>query len=322
MQSSRNRISVHHPHLWKGEPFRELTFAKRKTGGRDHTGQIVVRHIGGGHKQRIRNVDFYRFVPGIHDVIRLEYDPGRSGHIALLKRRDARSATERTEEEKIANHIATSGRDDLFPVDAKESVMSGWSYILAPDGLRAGDTVRSFRMGIPQDYVEGWYDVRKSNVVTAAEKDAESRGSLVVVNDDPSSPQTVNPPIEAAARERAGVDRLTPRALALLRTETLRPGNVLPLYLIPPGTQVHNLSLKPMAKMRLVRSAGTSAEVMGHQDLKGEPIGGLDVLYLGGHMRADGSSTKPRGWTVVKMSSGEIRKIAPGGCATIGKVSK
>ena len=232
------------------------------------------------------------------------------------------SENEREDEEKITSQIARSGRDGLFPRDAKESVLSGWSYILAPDGLRAGDSVRSFRMGIPQDYVEGWYDVRQSNILTAAEKAVEADPGLVRINDDPAAPQTVDAPIEASARERAGVERITPRALALLRTETLRPGNVLPLYLIPPGTHVHNLSMKPTAKMRMVRSAGTSAEVMGHQNLKGDPVGGLDVLHLGGHMRSDGTSTKQTGWTVVKMSSGEIRKIAPGGCATIGKVSK
>ncbi|KAI9596051.1 translation protein SH3-like domain-containing protein [Syncephalis fuscata] len=72
-------------HLWKGRPIRELTVAKRNKGGRNNTGRITVRHRGGGHRRRIRLLDWRRHTPGIHEVIRLEYDPGRTAHIALLK---------------------------------------------------------------------------------------------------------------------------------------------------------------------------------------------------------------------------------------------
>ena len=74
-----------YPYLHKGRPIRSLTVAKRSTGGRNHTGRITVRHRGGGHKRRIRMVDFTRFTPGEQTVQRIEYDPGRSAHIALLK---------------------------------------------------------------------------------------------------------------------------------------------------------------------------------------------------------------------------------------------
>lgn len=72
-----------YPYLHKGKPMRFLTVAKRGTGGRNHHGKITVRHRGGGHKRRIRLVDFYRRKAGSQTVQRIEYDPGRSAHIAL-----------------------------------------------------------------------------------------------------------------------------------------------------------------------------------------------------------------------------------------------
>ncbi|KAJ7630814.1 translation protein SH3-like domain-containing protein [Roridomyces roridus] len=79
------------PHIWEGRPVIQLTIAKRKKGGRNSSGRITVRHRGGGHRQRIRTLDFRREEPGVHDVVRIEYDPGRSAHIALLKNRDPKA---------------------------------------------------------------------------------------------------------------------------------------------------------------------------------------------------------------------------------------
>ncbi len=105
----RHVVSIKTPGLWKGAPFRALTTEKRKTGGRDNYGHISTRHIGGGHKQRYRLIDFKRKKDGIvAKVERLEYDPNRSAHIALICYADGER-----------------------------------SYILAPKGLKAGDTVVS-----------------------------------------------------------------------------------------------------------------------------------------------------------------------------------
>eukprot|EP00698_Gefionella_okellyi_P023631 TRINITY_DN8129_c0_g1_i1.p1 TRINITY_DN8129_c0_g1~~TRINITY_DN8129_c0_g1_i1.p1 ORF type:complete len:275 (+),score=36.81 TRINITY_DN8129_c0_g1_i1:55-879(+) len=96
--------------LWKGEPIKGLTYGLRKHGGRSTTtGQIAVRHIGGGHKQSYRKIDFRRDlinVPGV--VVRKEYDPCRTAHIALV----------------------------AYP----QNILS---YILAPEGIKPGDIVRS-----------------------------------------------------------------------------------------------------------------------------------------------------------------------------------
>ncbi|KAI3392583.1 hypothetical protein diail_5495 [Diaporthe ilicicola] len=106
-------------HLWKGKPHRALTLPKKgqARGGRNNTGKVTVRHRGGGHKRRIRTVDFDRRAPGPHLVERIEYDPNRSAHIALLSNR-------------------ANGKK---------------SYIIAADGMRAGDVIHSYRAGIPKD---------------------------------------------------------------------------------------------------------------------------------------------------------------------------
>lgn len=109
-----------HEHLYKGRPVRELTAPKRRTAGRNNTGKITIRGRGGGHKKRVRFVDTHRLEGGKQTVLRIEYDPNRSGHLALLK------------------HNATGNL----------------SYILAASGLRAGDVVESFRSGLPKDFME------------------------------------------------------------------------------------------------------------------------------------------------------------------------
>ncbi|MBO6257769.1 MAG: 50S ribosomal protein L2 [Succinivibrio sp.] len=105
----RHVVQVKTPGLWKGKPVASLVVEKRKTGGRDNYGHISTRHIGGGHKQKYRLVDFKRQKDGVEAVVeRIEYDPNRSSNIALI--------------------LYTDGSR---------------SYILAPKGLNVGDKVVS-----------------------------------------------------------------------------------------------------------------------------------------------------------------------------------
>jgi ribosomal protein L2 len=122
-------------HLWKGRPFLPLTFAKKGhgKGGRNNSGRVTIRHRGGGHKRRIRTVDFLRMAPGPHTVERIEHDPGRSAHIALL------------------NEEATGRK----------------SYIVAAEGMRAGDVVQSYRAGIPKDLLDSMGGVVDPGVLAA-----------------------------------------------------------------------------------------------------------------------------------------------------------
>src|SRR5438067_10492616 len=81
----RGMVKVVNADLYKGRPLAALVEKKSKTAGRNNNGHITTRHIGGGHKQHYRLVDFVRNKDGIPaKVERIEYDPNRSAHIALV----------------------------------------------------------------------------------------------------------------------------------------------------------------------------------------------------------------------------------------------
>src|SRR5438045_587848 len=93
--------------ITKWTPQRSLLEPKKKSGGRNNCGRMTSRHIGGGHKQHYRKVDFKRRKHGVAaEVVGIEYDPNRSARIALIKYSDGEL-----------------------------------SYILAPNGLRVGSMV-------------------------------------------------------------------------------------------------------------------------------------------------------------------------------------
>ncbi len=78
-------VKVVEEQLHKGEPYGPLLEKKSKSGGRNNLGRITTRHQGGGHRQRYRIIDFKRNKDGVPGrVERLEYDPNRSAHIALV----------------------------------------------------------------------------------------------------------------------------------------------------------------------------------------------------------------------------------------------
>jgi large subunit ribosomal protein L2 len=91
------------------KPKKSLLKPLKKHGGRSRNGRLTVRHRGGGHKRRLREIDFKRNkfdVPGtVHSI---EYDPNRSARIALIKYRDG-----------------------------------DWRYILAPNGLKVGNIIQA-----------------------------------------------------------------------------------------------------------------------------------------------------------------------------------
>ncbi len=105
----RHVVKIVNQELYKGKPFAALLDSKSKSGGRNNNGRITTRHIGGGHKQHYRIVDFKRDKDGIPaKVERLEYDPNRTANIALVLYADGERR-----------------------------------YILAPKGLKAGDAIAS-----------------------------------------------------------------------------------------------------------------------------------------------------------------------------------
>ena len=167
-------------------PERSLVAELRKHGGRNNTGRVTMRHIGGGHRRKYRIIDFRRDKIGIPGkVATIEYDPNRNARIALVNYADGEKR-----------------------------------YIILPKGLKVGDVI-----------------------LAGAEAD-------------------------------------------------ITPGNALKLKDIPVGTVVHNLELQPGCGAKLVRSAGTSAQVM----------------------------AKEGKYAYIRMPSGELRLILLECMATVGQV--
>ncbi|ROR94816.1 large subunit ribosomal protein L2 [Sinobacterium caligoides] len=105
----RHVVRIVSDELHKGAPHKALLEKKSKSGGRNNNGRITTRHIGGGHKQHYRVIDFKRVKDGIAATVeRLEYDPNRTAHIALICYADGERA-----------------------------------YIIAPKGVKAGDELMS-----------------------------------------------------------------------------------------------------------------------------------------------------------------------------------
>ncbi len=172
--------------ITSSEPYKPLLEVKPRTGGRNSSGKMTMRHHGGGHKQKLRIIDFKREkfgVPGKVETI--EYDPNRSSRIALISYRDG---------------------------DKR--------YIIQPVGLKVGQMIMS-----------------------------------------------------------------GPEADILV-------GNALPLKNIPAGTTVHNVELRPGKGAQMVRSAGSSAQLVAKE---GE-------------------------YALLKLPSGETRRVVVECMATVGQV--
>lgn len=111
----RHRIKVDSSHLYKGKPYKSLTAPLKSKAGRNNQGRITVRHRGGGVKRKYRIIDFKRDKMDVEGTVeRLEYDPNRSAHIALIKYSDGE-----------------------------------WRYIIAPQDLAVGANIVAGHEAVP-----------------------------------------------------------------------------------------------------------------------------------------------------------------------------
>ena len=111
---TRHRVITDFEGVTTHVPEKSLTAGRTKSGGRNNQGKMTMRYIGGGHKQRYRDIDFKRDKHGIPATVKtIEYDPNRSARIALLTYADGEKR-----------------------------------YILAPNGLQVGQTLLSGRAGV------------------------------------------------------------------------------------------------------------------------------------------------------------------------------
>jgi large subunit ribosomal protein L2 len=112
----RGKVLSTFEEITASKPEKSLTFGRKKTGGRNNTGKMTVRYIGGGHKQKYRYVDFWRDKDGIPGTVKtVEYDPNRTARIALV-----------------------------FYADGEKS------YIIAPNGIQVGQQILSGKGAAPE----------------------------------------------------------------------------------------------------------------------------------------------------------------------------
>ncbi|MFA7434720.1 MAG: 50S ribosomal protein L2, partial [Gemmobacter sp.] len=89
----RGLVLIDRSELWKGRPVKSLTQGLTKSGGRNNTGRITMRRIGGGAKRLYRIVDFKRVKLDVPATVeRIEYDPNRTAFIALVRYEDGERA--------------------------------------------------------------------------------------------------------------------------------------------------------------------------------------------------------------------------------------
>ncbi|KAL9604482.1 MAG: hypothetical protein Q9219_000447 [cf. Caloplaca sp. 3 TL-2023] len=244
-------------HLYRGRAHRPLTFARKgqHLGGRNQTGQVTVRHRGGGHKRRIRIIDFHRQEPGRHLVERIEYDPGRSAHIALLTNR------------------ATGAK----------------SYIIAAQGMRAGETVESFLQGIPQQLLESLGGSTDAGMIAAK---TAWRGNCLPLRMIPTGTLVYN-----VGLKKGGKAQLC-RSAGSFGMVVGSPGDV----------------KKKMLDMKAEEAVEEEEERLGRA--REEEEGGKVVEGEQGKLKR-----KDDLYVAVKLKSGEVRKIHRDACATIGTAS-
>ena len=112
----RHKVIGAFDNITASAPEKSLVVGKKKSGGRNNTGKMTMRYIGGGHKQKLRLIDFKRNKDGIPATVKsIEYDPNRTARIALLYYADGAKA-----------------------------------YILAPNGLQVGQKVMSGAEAAPE----------------------------------------------------------------------------------------------------------------------------------------------------------------------------
>jgi len=108
----RHVVTVVNNDLHKGAPYAPLLSKQSKSGGRNNNGRITTRHVGGGHKQHYRMIDFRRNKDGITAVVeRLEYDPNRSANIALVRYADGERRYIIASKGMIAGAVVSNGAD-------------------------------------------------------------------------------------------------------------------------------------------------------------------------------------------------------------------
>ena len=214
--SLRQLVLVDRSQLWKGGPVKSLVEGKSKTGGRNNYGRITTRHIGGGHKQSYRLVDFARKKFDMAaKVERLEYDPNRTAFIALIKYEDGEQAYILAPQRlAVGDAVVAGAKVDVKPGNAMPLAAMPIGTIVHNVEMKPGRGGQMARAA--GSYVQlvgrdaGWAILRMNSGETRRVR-AECMATVGAV----SNPDNSNQVIGKAGRNRWKGNRPTVRSIAM-----------------------------------------------------------------------------------------------------------
>ena len=214
--SLRQLVLVDRSQLWKGGPLKQLVEGKSKTGGRNNYGRITTRHIGGGHKQSYRLVDFKRKKFDVAaKVERLEYDPNRTAFIALIKYDDGEQAYILAPQRlAVGDGVVAGAKVDVKPGNAMPLAAMPIGTIVHNVEIKPGRGGQMARAA--GSYVQlvgrdaGWAILRMNSGETRRVR-AECMATVGAV----SNPDNSNQVIGKAGRNRWKGNRPTVRSIAM-----------------------------------------------------------------------------------------------------------
>lgn len=212
----RHLVLVDRAHLWKGAPVKMLTEGKRKSGGRNNDGRITTRHIGGGHKQSYRLVDFRRRKHDVPATVeRLEYDPNRTAFIALIKYADGhQSYILAPQRLGVGDQVVSGAKVDVKPGNAMPLAAMPIGTIVHNVELKpgaGGQIARSAGAFVQLVGRDAGWAVLKLNSGETRKVRAECMASVGAV----SNPDHTNEVTGKAGRTRWKGNRPTVRSIAM-----------------------------------------------------------------------------------------------------------
>ena len=202
-KSTRGTILVDRSGVWKGKPYKSLTSVKNASRGRNNQGRITSRNHGGGHKQKYRQVDFYRKkfdTPGV--VERIEYDPNRSCYIMLIKFEDGQNSYYLAPQKiKVGDKIENGSKKEIkvgnsMPLKDIPVGIDIHNVELQPGS--GGKVARSAGTSVSISGIEGNYSLIKMTSGEVRKIDSRAMATIGVL----SNPDQKNIKIGKAGRSR------------------------------------------------------------------------------------------------------------------------
>ena len=202
-KSTRSTVLISKELLWKGKPLKVLIAQKHKSHGRNNNGRITSRHIGGGHKQRYRLIDFFRKKDDVKCTVdRIEYDPNRTCYIMLVKYEDGEKAYILAPQQiKVGNQIVSGNKKEIkigncMPLEDIPVGTNIHNVEINPGG--GGKIARSAGTSVQKTGTDGNYSIIKMTSGEIRKIDSRAKATIGIL----TNPDQKNIKIGKAGRNR------------------------------------------------------------------------------------------------------------------------